>query len=423
MWNRALTWTEVKSLMNSGVPAPVAAVPPDVTVQPKPKTLYQNRSVTFSIQATGTAPLQVQWLKDNNPIQDATDYVYTIPMTVPGDSGNYSCRVTNTAGSDVSDSVTLLVLPITGLNSGLVSCYALDSGHPETVDAISGQSLTLFNMDPLTSYQSGVRGGAILFEGGAATDTVSDLAQRTRTNVGEDIPLTTRDEFTISFWVQGLGIGQNDRRVFSESSSANASPLFNLGTDDAATSEQLEFFIRGDTGALPVNHTYSFLPVFDGNWHHVLYTDYLGQGQLYVDGQQDVSLNYTRPVSTFNTVSIGGISRAVITHCFAGSVDQLCTWGRALTPEEALTVYQFTSGTALRVGEITPLAGNRVRLSLLTELGPRTYRIESTADVAAGPWAPVADATISAVAGGAFTAEFALPAAGPRLFYRAVTDW
>lgn len=417
VWNRALNWTEVKSLMLSGVPAPVAAVPPDVTVQPNPKTLYQGRSITFSIQATGTAPLSVQWLKNGNPIQDATDFAFTIPLTVPGDSGSYSCRVTNSAGSDTSDAVALNVLPITGLNTGLLSCYPLDSGNPDTVDTIGGQNLTLFNLDPLAAYSSGVRGNAINFDG------VDDIAIHTRTNTGNDLPLTSREEFTVSFWVRGTGIGQLDRRIFSESFTGNANTLFNLGTDDLGAHEMLEFFIRGDTGAVPVNHTTSFLPVFDGNWHHVLYTDYLGQGQLYVDGQQDVGLTYTRPAATFNTVTLGGIQRAAASHWFAGSADQLCTWGRALTPEEALTVYQFTSGNALRVGDVTPLAGNRLRLNVLTELGARTYRIESTADVAAGPWEPVTGATISAVAGGAFTAEFSLPAAGPRLFYRAVTDW
>lgn len=417
VWNRALTWTEIQSLKTTGVPAPVSAVPPDVTLQPLPRTLYQGRTATLSIQATGTAPLTFQWLQNGTPVPGATDFTLTLADAQPASTGSYSCVVSNTAGSDTSNAVSVTILPITGLTSGLVSCYPLDDGPTTTVDTLGGQDMTLFNLDPITAYQPAVMGRGITFDG------VDDLLIHTRSGTGTDIPLTTREEFTVSFWVNGIGTGQADRRVFSESSLTNTVPLFNIGTEIAGASDVLQFFFRNDAGGLPVNHISSFVPVFDGTWHHVTYTDFNGQGQLFIDGNPDQTLNYTRTPTTLTNVSIGGIARATPSHWFAGTVDQLCAWSRAITPEEALLTYQLTSGQALGIGAIESLTGNRLRLTVNTLLGTRPYRIESTTDLANGPWTPVASAVIGNVSNGVFTAEVPLPPLEKRVFYRATAPW
>ena len=417
VWNRVLTYGEVQVLRNTGVPTPVSATPPEVTQNPRPRTINAGRTLTLSVQATGTAPLQYQWLRNDEPLPTQTDFTLTIPSAQPSDSGSYRCRVTNTAGSDLSDPAAVQVLPVTGLTSGLVACYAFEGGSPETPDLTGTMPLTLSGTDPATLYQPGVTGMSLNLDG------VDDLAVRTWSGTGRDVPLTSGDEFTIAFWVRGSGFGQNDRRVFSESSTVNAQPLFNLGTDNAGAHDLLEFYIRGDGGAAPVDHTSSVMPVFDGTWHHVVYTDYLGQGQLYVDGMPDVALSYARQVATFTTMSVGGIVRATNSHWFAGSVDQLCLWNRALSGEEAALVRDLTSGSGMAVTGVATLPDGRLQLTVRTLLGARTYRIEATADPATGPWQPVAGAVVSPVAGDTFTAEVPVTGAGPRLFLRAATNW
>ena len=58
-------------------------------------------------------------------------------------------------------------------------------------------------------------------------------------------------DHSVSFWVKApvdTENAQNDRRVFSEGSTADNDPLFTLGTAGSGTSQSLAVFIRGDAG-------------------------------------------------------------------------------------------------------------------------------------------------------------------------------
>jgi hypothetical protein len=49
-----------------------AAVAPKITFQPIPETVPVGGGVSFTVTATGTAPLRYQWSKDGTPITGAT---------------------------------------------------------------------------------------------------------------------------------------------------------------------------------------------------------------------------------------------------------------------------------------------------------------------------------------------------------------
>ena len=86
-------------------------------------------------------------------------------------------------------------------------------------------------------------------------------------------------------WVKGGP--QNDRRVFSEGSTANNNPLFNMETHSSATpTGQFAAYIRPDTGT-PLNHPLSQAEPFDDTWHHIAWVDENGTARLYVDGHLD----------------------------------------------------------------------------------------------------------------------------------------
>ncbi|MES2706927.1 MAG: LamG-like jellyroll fold domain-containing protein [Verrucomicrobiota bacterium] len=417
VWNRALTWTEVQSLMTAGVPAPVTAVPPDVTVQPVGGTLWSGRAITLSIQATGTGPFTYTWLKDGTPVPGAAEATLVLDPAAAADTGTYTCKVLNTVGSDTSASAVVTVKAIAGLETGHLSSWALDGGTTTTPDSISALDLTLGNLDPLTAFQPGLKNNALLFDG------ADDLAVHAYTGTGQDLPLTTRQEFTIAMWVRGSGVGQLDRRVFSEGSTTGNNQLFNLGTDNAGLTDQLEIFIRGDSGGIPVDHKFSNVPVFDGYWHHVIYTDYKGQGQLYVDGLPDLQMTYTRPVSTFTNVSIGGISRAAPTHWFAGGIDEVNTWERGLSADEATQLFQSypKPASVFTITGVTSPAAGQIQLTVATSLGNNAaYRVDSSPSLLLNSWIPVNDATVNPVVNGLFTVDIPVSAASTRLFYRVV---
>lgn len=91
-------------------PAPVA---PTISTQPADQTVLAGATATFSVTATGTAPLSYQWKKGGTAITGATSASYTTPATVTGDSGSsFTVTVTNAAGSVTSSAATLTVTPL-----------------------------------------------------------------------------------------------------------------------------------------------------------------------------------------------------------------------------------------------------------------------------------------------------------------------
>jgi len=87
-----------------------AAVAPTITTQPASKTVTAGQTATFSVVATGTAPLTYQWKKNSTAISGATSSSYTTPATTTADNGSqFTVVVTNTAGSVTSTAATLTV--------------------------------------------------------------------------------------------------------------------------------------------------------------------------------------------------------------------------------------------------------------------------------------------------------------------------
>ncbi len=125
------------------------AVAPTITTQPVNQTVTAGQAATFTVVATGTAPLSYQWQKNSVNIAGATAASYTTPATTASDSGStFAVVVTNTAGTVTSAAATLTVNPgpsITSLNpaSGLVGTPVTISGA--NFGAVQGTSMLQFN--------------------------------------------------------------------------------------------------------------------------------------------------------------------------------------------------------------------------------------------------------------------------------------
>jgi len=93
----------------SVAPAPVA---PAITAQPASTTVQSGQTATFTVGASGTAPLAYQWRRNGAAIAGATAATYTTPATVDADNGaRFSVTVSNVAGSAASAEATLTVTP------------------------------------------------------------------------------------------------------------------------------------------------------------------------------------------------------------------------------------------------------------------------------------------------------------------------
>ena len=92
---------------SSGGGNPVA---PSLATQPSSQTVTAGQAATFSVMATGTAPLSYQWQKNGANISGAMSSSYTTPVTTMADSGEqFRVMVSNAAGSVTSNTATLNV--------------------------------------------------------------------------------------------------------------------------------------------------------------------------------------------------------------------------------------------------------------------------------------------------------------------------
>jgi glucose/arabinose dehydrogenase len=82
---------------------------PVITDQPDNVTVAPGESASFSVSVTGATPLFYSWRKNGVDLGAPNSPTYTISNVAPSHAGNYSVRVTNSAGEDISDDATLTV--------------------------------------------------------------------------------------------------------------------------------------------------------------------------------------------------------------------------------------------------------------------------------------------------------------------------
>jgi len=150
-------WTAFFLAGCTGLPNSVGGtnpVAPSLTVQPGSVTVTAGQTATFSVSASGTAPLTYQWQKNGADITNAASSSYTTPVTTTSDSGElFRAVVSNSAGNVTSNSATLTVNPGTSNSAVDVITYHYDNGR-------SGMNLNETTLTPanVNSTQFGKKG-------------------------------------------------------------------------------------------------------------------------------------------------------------------------------------------------------------------------------------------------------------------------
>jgi endonuclease/exonuclease/phosphatase family metal-dependent hydrolase len=171
----------VATISSTGAPA--------IMLQPQSQIIPPGSNVTFSVVASGDAPLNYQWRFNGNGISTASDASYSITNVQFSDAGNYSVVVTNTSGSVTSSLAKLIV--------GIAPAI---SSQPQSQNTNVGATVT-FSVDasgnPAPNYQWRLNGNPI----SGATGSIF-----TRTNVQ---PADTGDYLVLVTNVAGNIISSN----------------------------------------------------------------------------------------------------------------------------------------------------------------------------------------------------------------------
>lgn len=142
--------------------------PPSIVSQPQSQTVTVGQGATFTVSATGTAPLSYQWFRDGQIVSGETGASLTLSNLQLSDSGSsFSATVTNAHGSATSNAATLTVV-------GLTPPSILTPPHSQTVSVGQGVIFSVAATgSPTLTYQ--------WFKGGVAIPgaTASSLALST----------------------------------------------------------------------------------------------------------------------------------------------------------------------------------------------------------------------------------------------------
>jgi len=353
---------------------------------------------TFDAGVAGDTPRTYQWYKDGQPLLSEINETLVFAGLTAGDAGEYQLFVTNATGWATSTlgRVEFKVYPPTSITNSLISYWPLDGIlGTKTVDLVSSYDMSLNNLTA-ANLVAGKWGNAFEFYG-----TNNTFLSRIN-NTGDSLPIYQHPDFSVSLWVNGLP--QTDRRVFSEGSTVNGNPLLNLGTHNTAADGTVDIYIRNDAGATAGDHRHSVATAFDGTWHNIVYVQRDAGGgdlkaQLWVDGVLDsVVITPVLPL-TANTTTIGGILRAASSALYAGLIDEVALWNRALSAEE-VAILQVTAITnpPSRVQPLT-ISSFKADLPAVISGGATTLRWDVSKDASQVIVSQLGDVTAQTVAG------------------------
>lgn len=155
------------------VTSPVVA--PSITTQPASQSIVSGKTATFSVAATGTAPMTYQWSKGGVAISGATASSYTTPAMTA--TAQFTVTVSNGAGSATSNPATLTVTAASTLllNSNVSSV----SFGNVNVAATGTQTVTLTNAGTAAVTISNVSVSGAGFNATGASGAILNPGQTT----------------------------------------------------------------------------------------------------------------------------------------------------------------------------------------------------------------------------------------------------
>jgi hypothetical protein len=418
----------------SGLAANVPPVAPaNVSISPSALTAYLGGSAMFSASATGTMPFNYQWYQGGSEMLGQTNSSLVLSGVDLADATNYTCAVGNAAGTNISGSAVLTVLPLpqgvpgTVLVDGPLAYYRLNEPGPAVPDMATNYG-SLGSIDNATNFPGTehqlpgvIAGDPDTAMGYSGIDTNScDGAYPTI--IPFDASLNPNGSFTVEVWLRptqegNLGNAQapmnndfadqyGDRYGwdFFQRASVNETP------DANGPGYSFRMWNGGDSGTesdnLFVNLTGGLYTI--GQWSHLVavYDASVPSVTLYFNGQQVAQS--TAPNGTYypnyqGPMSIGGYPDGT-ENPFSGQMDEFAIYGTALSANQVLAHYQNGTNAARSIsypslvtsdGALEYLRLDEPAVNVVTNigtLGSLANGVDSnTGDPVPGPQAPGLD--------------------------------
>jgi hypothetical protein len=154
----------------------VVVVPPRITVQPRSQSVLVGTNVTFSVEASGTAPLSYQWRFNLDDIPGATNSSLTLTTVETTRAGDYAVVVSNQASAVTSLAARLTVQVPLVVDLRLGSPELTNGQFRFLLTGPSQTSLVVWASSDLIHW-SPVQTNQVVDGTAAFTDSVSSLTQ------------------------------------------------------------------------------------------------------------------------------------------------------------------------------------------------------------------------------------------------------
>jgi hypothetical protein len=190
--------------------------PPSITTQPAGKTVIAGQTASFSVAATGTAPLTYQWKMNGTAINGATSSSYTTPATTTGNTNEqFTVTVTNPAGNITSNPATLTVNAATlilNVNQTSLNFSSVNIGSSSILPVVftngGNSNVTISNVAISGAGYSatGIQAGQIVTPGQTATLNVTFAPAGTGLITGSVTVTSNASKATAAVTLSGTGV-------------------------------------------------------------------------------------------------------------------------------------------------------------------------------------------------------------------------
>lgn len=387
-----------------------AAVAPQIVAAPAAVTRFAGENHTFTVSASGSAPLSYQWKKGGSAIPGEMGVSLKLANLQASDGADYSVTVSNSVSS-VTSAAAKLTVDVTPGNpaagqmvalkfdetAGLVAADSAGDDDPGTLENFTGGNL---------QWQPGLRNGAISLNPAGQEGNVVTVEDR------GNLDFSGTGIFSASCWVKApAGLAQVPGAAILCKGTGGGGEQFCLDIFGGG----YRFYMYDD--AVPANVfgiSSNVRP--NGEWQHlaIVFDRDQQRMQLYVNG---AVVGSAQPAATIlpesGPVSVGsrksnGLPETPYDLSFQGLIDDLVIYNRVLSPADILAVSPFIQ---------TPPIGSRIfggdsYTFVVTAAGAGPVSYQWTKNGAVLPGETGATLTIG-IAGAGDTADYSVTLTNP----------